>query len=149
MRSQTRQMLVLVLVFLAGAPAAAEAGTYHVYACTAAGQSWGNGSWTGPPVSGLVVDTNCTRGGTLIGLRIDGGRAVVNGARAAVRFTSAPGTTIADFALDRHLEFRSNPPLEGTRPLYALYLLGGVPFIGAGDYPFATGYSRRVAVRVR
>ena len=71
---------------------------------------------------------------SLIGLRIDGGKAIANGASAAITFTSPPGTTIADFALDRHLDFRSNPPLANTRPLYALYLLGGVPFIGAGDY---------------
>ncbi len=138
MRSQTRQLLVIVLVTFACAPAAAEAGTYHVYACSTAGASWGNTSWTGAPVSGLVVDTNCSRSGTLIGLRIDGGKAIANGANAAITFTSAPGTTIADFALDRHLEFRSNPPLEGTRQLYALYLLGGVPFLGAGDYHYAT-----------
>ena len=138
MRRQTRQMLVLALALAACAPAAAEAGTYHVYACTAAGTSWGNGSWTGPLVPGLVVDTDCTASGSLIGLRIDGGKPIANGASAALTFTSPPGTTIADFALDRHLDFRSNPPLENTRPLYALYLLGGVPFIGAGDYHHPT-----------
>lgn len=138
MRSRTRQLLVLALALLAGAPAVAEAGTYHVYACSTAGSSWGNGSWSGAPVSGLVVDTNCTKSGTLIGLRIDGGKAVANGASAAITFTSAPGTTIADFALDRFLDFHSNPPLDGTRPLYALYRLGGVPFIGAGDYHYPT-----------
>ena len=63
MRSQTRQMLVLALRVVAWAPAAAEAGTYHVYACTAAGTNWGNRSWTGPPVPGLVVDTDCTPAG--------------------------------------------------------------------------------------
>ena len=127
-------MLVLALAIAACAPAAAEAGTYHVYACTAAGTSWGNGSWTGPPVPASSWTRTAAVAESLIGLRIDGGKAVANGASAAITFTSAPGTTIADFALDRHLDFRSNPPLANTRPLYALYLLGGVPFIGAGDY---------------
>ena len=130
-------MILLALALAAWAPATAEAGTYHVYACSAGGASWGNHSWTGPPVPGLVVDTDCTQG-ALIGLRIDGGKAIANGASAALTFTSPPGTTIADFTLDRQLDFRSNPPLADTRPLYALYLLGGVPFIGAGDYHHPT-----------
>ena len=138
MRRQARQILSLALVLAACASATAEAGTYHVYACTAGGASWANRTWTGPPVAGLVVDTDCTASGSLIGLRIDGGKAIANGAAAALTFTSPPGTTIVDFSLDRHLDFRSNPPLENTRPLYALYLLGGVPFIGAGDYHNAT-----------
>jgi hypothetical protein len=130
-------MILLALALAAWTPATAEAGTYHVYACSAGGASWGNHSWTGPPVPGLVVDTDCTQG-ALIGLRIDGGKAIANGASASLTFTSPPGTTIADFTLDRHLDFRSNPPLADTRPLYALYLLGGVPFIGAGDYHHPT-----------
>jgi hypothetical protein len=133
-RRQALQILSLALALAACAPAAAEAGTYHVYACNAGGASWGNRSWAGPLVPGLVVDTDCTPSGSLIGLRIDGGKPIANGASAALTFTSPPGTTIADFSLDRHLDFRSNPPLANTRPLYALYLLGGVPFAGAGDY---------------
>jgi hypothetical protein len=129
-----RRILVLALALVACAPAAAEAGTYHVYACTAGGASWGNASWTGPPVPGLVVDADCNQPATLIGLRIDGGKQIANGASAALTFTGPAGTTIADFTIDRHLDFRSNPPLADTRPLYALYSLGGVPFAGAGDY---------------
>jgi hypothetical protein len=132
-----RRITVLALTALALVPAVAKAGTYHVYACTAAAASWGNHSWTGPPVPGLVVDTDCTRG-ALIGLRIDGGKAIANGASAALTFTSPPGTTIADFTVDRHLDLRSNPPLPDTRPLYALYRLGAVAFAGAGDYHNAT-----------
>jgi hypothetical protein len=90
------------------------------------------------PVPNFVVDTGCDRAGQLIGLRIDGGRAIANGAEASLTFTSPPGTTIADFVIERHLEFRSNPPLQNTRPLYALYRLGGTAFAGAGDYLNAT-----------
>jgi hypothetical protein len=133
-RRQARQIVVLALALAACAPAAAGAGTYHVYACNAGGASWANRSWSGSPVPGFVVDTGCAPTGTLIGLRIDGGKKIANGASAALTFTSPPGTAIVDFALDRHLDFRSNPPLQGTRPLFALYQLGGVPFAGAGDY---------------
>jgi hypothetical protein len=133
-----RRTIVLALTALALAPAAAEAGTYHVYACSAAGASWGNQSWTGQPVPEIVVDTGCARAGQLIGLRIDGGKAIANGASASLTFTSPPGTTIADFVIDRQLDFHSNPPLKDTRPLYALYSLGGVAFAGAGDYHHAT-----------
>ena len=134
MQRRRRRTLLLALAFAASAPAAAEAGTYHVYACNAAGASWGNHSWTGAPVAGFVVDTGCPKAGQLIGLRIDGGKRIANGASARITFTSPPGTTIADFTIDRHLDFRSNPPLKDTRPLYALYTLGGVAFAGAGDY---------------
>jgi hypothetical protein len=133
-----RRTILLALAALALTPAAADAGTYHVYACSAAGASWGNQSWTGPPVPGLVVDTGCARAGQLIGLRIDGGKPIANGASASLTFTSPPGTTIADFVIDRHLDFHSNPPLKDTRPLYALYSLGGVAFAGAGDYHHPT-----------
>jgi hypothetical protein len=40
--------------------------------------------------------------------------------------------------IERHLDFHSNPPLANTRPLYALYRLGGTAFAGAGDYLDAT-----------
>ena len=135
---EARRILVLSAALLALAPAAAEAGPYHVYACTAGGVNWANRSWTGAPVAGFVVDTDCTAPATLVGLRIDGGAAIANGASATLTFTAPPGTAIVDFTIDRFLDFRSNPPLAGTRPLYALYLLGGVPFAGAGDYDNAT-----------
>src|SRR5687767_8197574 len=100
--------------------------------------NWDNRSWAGPAVGGIVVDRACARAGWPIGLRIDGGRQIANGASASLTFTSPPGTTIADFVVDRRLEFRSNPPLRNTRPLYALYTLGGVAFAGAGDYHHPT-----------
>jgi hypothetical protein len=130
-----RRYLLIALAFAATAalPADARAGSYHVYACAAGGGNWGNASWTGPAVAGMVVDTECSAG-ALIGLRIDGGKAIANGASASLTFTSPPGTTIADFVINRELDFNSNPALEGTRPLYALYLLGSTAFAGAGDY---------------
>jgi hypothetical protein len=133
-----RRTIVLSLLLGALAATPAHAGSYHVYGCAAAGKNWGNASWTGAPVAGLAVDTNCAAAGSLIGLRIDGGKAIANGTSAAITFTSPSGTTIADFALDRYLDFRSNPPLANTRPLYAIYQLGGTGFAGAGDYNTTT-----------
>jgi hypothetical protein len=131
-------MLLIAFALAAGAPATARAGTYHVYACAAGGGHFGNASWTGLPVAGMVVDTDCRARSSLIGLRIDGGKAIANGASASLAFTSPPGTTIADFTINRELDFDSNPPANGTRPLYAIYFLGNTPFAGAGDYDNAT-----------
>ena len=128
----------LLLALAACVPAVARAGTYHVYACAAGGGQFSNGSWTGPAVAGMVVDTNCTPRGSLVGLRIDGGKTIANGASASLTFTAPPGTTIADFTINRELDFDSNPPAGGTRPLYGIYLLGNTPFAGAGDYDTAT-----------
>jgi hypothetical protein len=127
-------MLLIAVALAAAAPATAQAGTYHVYACGAGGGQFSNASWTGAPVAGMVVDTGCAPNGTLIGLRIDGGKTIANGASASLTFTSPPGTTIADFTINRELDFNSNPPASGTRPLYAIYFLGNTPFAGAGDY---------------
>jgi hypothetical protein len=126
--------LLIAFALVAGPSATAQAGTYHVYACAAAGGHFSNASWTGPAVPGMVVDTGCKAAGMLVGLRIDGGKAVANGASASLTFTSPPGTTIADFTINRELAFNSNPPLADTRPLYAIYQLGGTVFAGAGDY---------------
>jgi hypothetical protein len=126
-------LIALALAAAAALPADARAGSYHVYACAAGGGNWGNASWTGPAVAGMVVDTECSAG-ALIGLRIDGGKAIANGASASLTFTSPPGTTIADFVINRELDFDSSPPLANTRPLYALYRLGDTAFAGAGDY---------------
>jgi hypothetical protein len=41
-------------------------------------------------VAGFVVDTNCAQRGSLIGLRIDGGRTIANGASAG----TARGVTV-------------------------------------------------------
>jgi hypothetical protein len=89
-------------------------------------------------VANFVVDTGCTAPQTLIGLRIDGNKRIANGASAAIAFTSPPGTAIADFSINRFLDFRSSPPLTGTRPLYAIFQLGSTVFAGAGDYDNAT-----------
>jgi len=127
-------MLLVAVALAVGAPATAQAGTYHVYACSAGGSQYSNASWTGPAVAGMAVDTACAPNGTLIGLRIDGGKTIANGASASLTFTSPPGTTIADFTINRELDFNSNPAASGTRPLYAIYLLGNTAFAGAGDY---------------
>jgi hypothetical protein len=135
----TVRRVVLIAVLLAlVAPATASAGTYRVLACQSGGVQYANQSWAAPAVGGIVVDGNCSATGSLIGLRIDGGKAVANGAAAAITFTSPAGTAISDFSLDRYLQLTSNPPLDNTRPLYALYRLGGTVFAGAGDYDNAT-----------
>ena len=134
MRRFPGPLLLAAVALAAIAPATAQAGTYHVYACGTAGSQFSNASWTGVPVAGFVVDTGCAPNGTLIGLRIDGGKAIANGASASLTFTSPPGTAIADFTIDRELDFDSNPPAAGTRPLYAIYFLGNTAFAGAGDY---------------
>ena len=46
--------------------------------------------------------------------------------------------TIADFTLTRQLTYRNGAPADGTRPLYAIYKLGGTVFAGAGRYENAT-----------
>jgi hypothetical protein len=125
---------LLSCVAIAAAPAAAQAGTYHVYTCGAGGGHFTNEAWAGAAVAGIVVDVGCPRPGMLVGLRIDGGKVIPNGTTASLTFTSPPGTTIADFSIHRELAFNSNPPLTDTRPLYAIYFLGGTPFAGAGDY---------------
>jgi hypothetical protein len=125
---------LLSCVAVAAAPAAAQAGSYHVYSCAAGGGHHPNAAWTGDAVAGITVDPACPRAGMLVGLSIAGGRAIPNGTTASLTFTSPPGTTIADFTIDRELEFNSNPPLADTRPLYAIYFLGNTPFAGAGDY---------------
>lgn len=129
---------LLALAALLASASAAHAGSYHVYTCAAGGGNYGNGAWSGAAVTNFVVDTDCTAAGSLIGLRIDGNKAIANGASASITFTSPAGTSISDFTFNRLLDFNSNTPLAGTRPLFALYLLGGVPFGGAGDYDTAT-----------
>ena len=133
-----RRTVLLALLLPVLAPASADAGSYRVFACAAGGANWGNGSWTGAPVTNFAVDTNCSPPEVVMGLQIPGNRQIPNGASASLTFTSPPGTAIADFAISRQLDFTSNPPLAGTRPLYAAYLLGSTVFAGAGDYDDAT-----------
>ena len=131
-RAAVPAVLAVLAVLCAAAPA--PAGTYHVYACAAGGKDWANRSWTGTAVPGFAVDLDCEARGAIIGLRIDGGRAVASNTRASIAFTSPSGTTIADFTLTRTLDFDTNPSLADTRPLYALWSLDGVPFAGTGYY---------------
>ena len=65
--------------------------------------------------------------GTLIGLRIDGGKAIANGASG--RRSRSPARRARRSPTSRSTGTSTstrNPPLADTRPLYALYLLGGV-----------------------
>ena len=39
------RLLALAFLLLLAAPAAAQAGTYHVYTCAAAGKVWANGAF--------------------------------------------------------------------------------------------------------
>ena len=136
LRRPALAVVVAVLAVLAVGTAAppARAGTFHVYACYAGGGAFGNAAFRGHPVPGIVVDRDCTPPAALIGFRIDPGSRIPNGTAARLQFTAAPGTRIADFSLDRHLQFAPNPPAAGLRPPYALYRLGDQVFAGAGDY---------------
>ena len=73
-----------------------------------------------------------------MGLRVGGGARVADGATASETFTAPSGMTIADFTLTRQLTYRNGAPASGTRPLFALYRLGGTTFAGAGRYQNAT-----------
>ena len=73
-----------------------------------------------------------------MGLRVGCGARVADGATASETFTAPSGMTIADFTLTRQLTYRNGAPASGTRPLFALYRLGGTIFAGAGRYQNAT-----------
>ncbi len=133
-----RRILPFLLVLAALAPATAEAGSYRVFTCAAGGANWGNGAWSGTAATNFTVDTDCTPAGAAIGVSAPGNLAIANGTSAALTFTSPVGTTIADFTVNRLLDFNSNPALTGTRPLYTTYELGGSVFAGAGDFDDAT-----------
>ena len=86
-------VLLMLLAAAALAPATAHAGSNRVVACTNGGVQWGNASWAGSTHGNLLVDTECTNG-VLIGMRVDGGKRVLNGAARTLTFTSPPGTAI-------------------------------------------------------
>src|SRR5689334_79241 len=85
------------------APATAHAGTYHVYTCAAAGKVWPNTAWRAAAASGVTIDSSCS--GNTIGLSAPANATSPNNTSAALVFTSPAGTHIADFALDRRLDY--------------------------------------------
>jgi hypothetical protein len=128
-----RRLALLSTFLFAAAAAPAHAGTYAVNFCG----SYGNHSWTGVAVTGISRDVSCA-GSDPMGNRVAGGARVPDSATASTTFTAPAGMTIADFTLTRQLTYRNGPPADGTRPLYALYRLGGTVFAGAGRYQDAT-----------
>ncbi len=134
MRRRARVLVPLLAVAMAGiAASAAEAGTYTVYTCNAAGQSWDNRSWSlTAPVGGIAADQDCQGDGN-IGLNAGPGSRTAGGGQARLQFLAPSGTSIADFRLTRRILFR-NPTPDGTHRYYVLTVLGSTPVEGAGDY---------------
>jgi hypothetical protein len=125
------RILVVALALALSLPATASAGTYHVYTCGA----YPNKAWTAQPAAGVTVDAACA-GGT-IGLSVAAGATTPDNQSAGLVFTSPPGTTIADFGLNRQLDY-VDTAAKGTHQYYALYAYGTTVFAGAGDYLDAT-----------
>jgi hypothetical protein len=132
LRIATVAALVLTLL----APAAARAGSYHVYTCAAAGQVWPNNAWATVAHAPVTVDNSCA--GNSIGLAVTVTTQMANNTSAALAFTSPAGTTISDFALTRALDYVNAAP-SGTHPYYLFYSLGSTVLGGAGDYPATAG----------
>jgi hypothetical protein len=121
--------VVSVLLLL---PATARAGTYHVYTCAAGGKVWPNAAWAATGATGASVDSSCA--GNQIAISVPAAAAAMpNNAAAALTFTSPPGTTIADFALTRQLDY-TDAAAANTHQYYVTYALAGTVFAGAGDY---------------
>src|SRR5690348_761839 len=117
-------------------PANAHAGTYHVYTCAAGGKVWPNAAWAATAATGAVVDSSCA--GNQISLSVPAtAPRMANNAAAGLTFTSPPGTTIADFALTRQLDY-TDAAAQGTHQYYVTYALGGTVFAGAPHYDDAT-----------
>jgi len=123
---------------LAGAPAA-QAGLVPVYTCTVGGVLWDNRAWAleAPTPQGIAVDSACAQANRNIDLHASEGSRTPEGTEAALTFRAPEGTTIADFRLERRVQFRDPVP-EGTHRHYALFVLGSTIFAGAGDYDEAT-----------
>jgi hypothetical protein len=115
--------------------AAAEAGTYHVYTCSAAGKVWPNNAWSTAARAPVAVDNSCA--GNVISLRVATTTQMADNTSAALVFTSPAGTTIGDFALTRQLDYVNAAP-SGTHQYFVTYALGSTVFAGAGDYADAT-----------
>lgn len=105
--------LVAVAAALSLAPAAS-AGTYSSYACTVDGTVFDNKSWSSLTATNVVVDPSCATKGTLMGLRVDAGKAVAGNAVGGLTFTSPAGTAITNFMLERQLNYNS-PAVETRR----------------------------------
>lgn len=112
-------------------PASAQAGTYHVYTCAAAGKVWPNSAWTTTAAAGVNVDNSCA--GNSIALTVPAGAQMPDNTSAALTFTSPAGTTIADFALTRQIGF-IDPVAANTHRYFVLYSLGATHFAGAGNF---------------
>ena len=119
------------------AAAPAQAGTYTVYACNAAGGQWDNRSWAlTDGVRGIVADQDCA-GDDNIGLNQRPGERTADGAQARLQFLTPAGTSIADFRLTKRIIFR-NPTQDGTHRYHVITALGGTAIEGAGNYPDGT-----------
>jgi len=117
--------------FAAAAPA--QAGTYTVYACNAAGRQWDNRSWElVSPVGNISADQDCT-GDNNIGLNQSAGGRTADGAQASLQFLSPAGTSVADFRLTKRIIFR-NPTQDGTHRYHVITALGSTVIEGAGNY---------------
>jgi hypothetical protein len=126
----SRLLALAFLLFLA-APAAAQAGTYHVYTCAAGGKVWANGAFKSTAASGVNIDASCA--GSSIALSVPAGARMANNTSAALSFTSPAGTTIADFVLSRQIGY-NNPVAADTHKYFLLYTLGPTHFAGAGNF---------------
>src|SRR5688572_19158834 len=83
----------------------AQAGTYTVYACNAAGRQWDNRSWElTDPVGGISADQDCS-GDNNIGLNQSPGDRTADGAQAWLQFLTPAGTWITDFRLTKRIIF--------------------------------------------
>ena len=124
-----RRLVLLIPLFVGFAAAPAHAGSYSVSFCGA----YGNHSWDGVAATGIARDESC-EGSDPMGNRVGSGARVPLGGTGTTTFRAPSGMTIADFSLTRQLTYRNGAPASGTRPLYALYKLGGTVFAGAGRY---------------
>ena len=132
MRSGGLLLTTLVAALVAAAPA--QAGTFSVYACGAAGTVWDNRSWTvESPVGGIGSDDVCPDATQNIDLHVSAGARTADGREALLIFRAPSGTTIADFRLNRRLNF-DHPVPSGHHRYYAIYALGSSVFAGAGNY---------------
>src|SRR4051812_37252397 len=129
--SQRRAVALAIFAILLAVPAAARAGTYHVYTCAAGGKLYPNGAWKTADVPGVVEDASCV--GSAIALSVPAGSRMANDTSSALTFTSPPNTTIADFALTRQIGY-TNPLAEQTHKYFLFYALGPTVFAGAGNY---------------
>ena len=129
------RLFALALLLLFAAPAAAQAGTYHVYTCSTAGKVWANGAFKSTPSPGVSIDASCA--GSSIALSVPAGTRMANNTSAALTFTSPAGTTIADFVLSRQLGY-NNPVAADTHEVLPALHARPDAFAGAGNFSDAT-----------